>query len=91
MFQRGCEPECIFFRRSLLLVALVGLLLNALDCNGAWLTSTQARKCCASGHCSAANLDSWLPPIQGQAELPHSSFHLPNCKTQTSGDQQERK
>jgi hypothetical protein len=46
------------FRRSVLFVALACLLLNALDCYGAWLTSAQARKCCASGHCSPSNLDS---------------------------------
>jgi hypothetical protein len=40
-----------------MLVALVDLLLNALDCNGASLASAQARKCCASGRCSGANLD----------------------------------
>ena len=42
----------------MLLLALAGLLVNALDCYGAWLTSRQARKCCGSGHCSASNLDS---------------------------------
>src|ERR1700734_593143 len=48
----------MLLRRSLLLVALAGLLLNSLDCYGAWLTGAQARKCCASGHCSPANRDS---------------------------------
>src|SRR5260370_36468721 len=47
----------MLFRRSVLLVALACLLLNALECYGASLTSAQARKCCGSGHCSPANLD----------------------------------
>ncbi len=50
-----------------MLVALVGLLLNALDCNGAWLASAQARKCCASGRCSGTNLDSCCKNSPGGA------------------------
>ena len=42
----------------MLLVALACLFLNAVDCYGAGLISAQARKCCASGHCSPANHDS---------------------------------
>ena len=45
------------FRRPVLLLALACLLINALDCYGAWMTSAAARKCCASGHCSPTNKD----------------------------------
>jgi hypothetical protein len=41
----------------MLFIALAGVLLNALDCYGAWITSKQARDCCRSGHCSPANHD----------------------------------
>jgi hypothetical protein len=58
MFERDCDHKRMPFRRPVLLVALACLLLNALDCYGASLTGAQARKCCASGHCSPANLDS---------------------------------
>lgn len=58
MFSLGCNHWHMVFRRSVLLVALACLLLNALDCFGAGLMNAQARKCCASGHCSPRNLDS---------------------------------
>jgi hypothetical protein len=45
------------FRVPALLLVLVCLVFNALDCNGAWLTSRQAKKCCAKGHCSPTNQD----------------------------------
>jgi len=44
-------------RRIVLLIALVGLVLNALGCYGSWIISPQARKCCGNGHCSPANHD----------------------------------
>jgi hypothetical protein len=45
------------FRGPALLLVLVCLVFNALDCNGAWLTDRQAKKCCAKGHCTPANQD----------------------------------
>ena len=54
----ACNHGYMRFRRSVLLAALACLLLNAFDCFGAGLISAQARKCCASGHCSPKNLDS---------------------------------
>jgi hypothetical protein len=44
-------------RRLVLLIAIAGLLVNSLDCYGAWITSNQARDCCNSGYCSPANPD----------------------------------
>ena len=66
-------PEVVLF------VALACLLLNALDCYGASLTSAKARKCCASGHCSPANLDSCCrtsPTGANQAFEPHSKVSV---------------
>jgi hypothetical protein len=53
-----CNHKRMFLRRSVQLVALACLLLNALDCYGASFTSAEARKCCGSGHCSPTNRDS---------------------------------
>jgi hypothetical protein len=47
----------MLLRRPALLLAVVCLLLNVLDCSGAALMSAQARKCCGSGHCSPSNHD----------------------------------
>jgi hypothetical protein len=73
-FQPGLQLWGMRFRRSVLLVALACLLLNAFDCFGAGLISAQARKCCASGHCSPKNLDSCCknaPSGANQALLLH--------------------
>ena len=43
-------------RRAILIaIATLAVTINALGCNGAWITSAQARKCCASEKCSPAN------------------------------------
>src|SRR5262245_10021126 len=39
------------------LLAFAALVVNSLDCYGAWITSKQARECCSSGHCSSAKPD----------------------------------
>jgi hypothetical protein len=43
--------------RLALFLAALGLVLNSLDCYGAWLVNKQARECCKSGHCSRSNPD----------------------------------
>jgi hypothetical protein len=70
----------MYLRRPALLPAIACLLLNVLSCNGAWLLSAQARKCCASGDCSPANHDSCCrtsPAGSVQTLEAHSSPTVP--------------
>jgi hypothetical protein len=42
-------------RKILITLATLAVAMNALGCNGAWITSAQARKCCALEKCSTAS------------------------------------
>jgi hypothetical protein len=43
-------------RRTILIaIATLAVTMNALGCNGAWITSAQARDCCALEKCSSAS------------------------------------
>src|SRR5215472_7811724 len=53
------------------LLAFAALVVNSLDCYGAWLTSKQARECCSSGHCSSAKPD---PCCQTAPSGGHQNF-----------------
>jgi hypothetical protein len=69
-------------RRFVWLIAVAGLLLNSLDCYGAWIVSKQARECCNSGHCSAANLSPCCQAAPSGAHLalvgqPKADGHAP--------------
>jgi hypothetical protein len=53
----ACNSRTMELRRVALFIAIAGLFANSLDCYGAGILSQQARECCNSGHCSAANPD----------------------------------
>ena len=57
MPERIWHATLVKLRRLAWFIAVVGLLVNSLDCYGASLISKQARDCCNSGHCSPANHD----------------------------------
>ena len=54
---KHCHAKAMEIRRLALLIGILGLFANSLDCYGAWIMSKQARDCCNSGHCSPANHD----------------------------------
>jgi hypothetical protein len=44
-------------RRTILIaIATLAVIINVLGCSGAWITSAQARTCCALGKCSQVRL-----------------------------------
>jgi hypothetical protein len=44
-------------RRTILIaIATLAVTMNGLGCSGAWISSAQARKCCALGKCSQVRL-----------------------------------
>ena len=64
-----CHSGGMEMRRFVWLMAVAGLLLNSLDCYGAWIVSRQARECCNSGRCSPANLTACCKAAPSGAHL----------------------